>query len=76
MNMPTIRNRMFQPLGLMLSDGTMLHLPPRAEHEVPAAELDTPPFKAALATGQLALLARAPVELAAPEPRRRKPRKA
>jgi hypothetical protein len=75
MNMPTIRNRLFQPLGLLLSDGTMLHLPPRAEREVPAAELDTPPFKAAMASGQLALPARAPVEPFAPQPHRRKPRK-
>jgi hypothetical protein len=53
---PTVKNRMFQPLGIMLSDRTMLHIPSRAECEVAAAELDGPHLKAVLASGQLALL--------------------
>jgi hypothetical protein len=85
---PTIKNRMFQPLGLMLRDGTMLHLPPRAEREVAAAELGAPPFQAAVANGQLSVRVRAlpaveparpappePEPSPAPEPLRRRPRK-
>lgn len=54
--MPVIKNRMFQPLGVMLSDGTMLHMPPRAQCEVAVAELDAPHLRATLASGQLARL--------------------
>lgn len=55
---PVIKNRMFQPLGVLLSDGTMLHMPPRAQREVAAPELDAPHLRATLASGQVALLAR------------------
>ena|SRR6266446_10284100 len=53
--MPTIKNRMFQPIGVMLSDGTMLHLQSREERDVSASDLDAPHLKALIASGQLAL---------------------
>ena len=56
--MPVIKNRMFQPLGVMLRDGTMLHMSSRAQCEVAVRELDAPHLRATLAAGQVALLAR------------------
>jgi hypothetical protein len=53
--MPIIKNRLFQPIGVMLSDGTMLHLQSREERDVSAAELDAPHLKGLIASGQLAL---------------------
>jgi hypothetical protein len=80
---PILKNRMFQPLGVMLSSGTMLHVSSRAEHAVAEAELDAPHVRAMLASGQLMVLAR-PVQAEAPSPdpppqplpRRRRARKA
>lgn len=59
---------MFQPLGVMLSDGTMLHMPSRAQREVPTHELDAPHLKAVMASGQVALQARADPADGAPQP--------
>ena len=53
--MPIVKNTLFQPLGVLLSDGTMLHLQSREEREVSAADLDAPHLRALLAGGQLAL---------------------
>ena len=53
--MPMIKNRLFQPIGVMLSDGTMLHLQSREEREVASADLDAPHLKAMIASGELAL---------------------
>jgi hypothetical protein len=50
-----IKNRLFQPIGVMLGDGTMLHLQSREEREVSLADLDAPHFKAMLASGELAV---------------------
>ena len=53
--MPMIKNRLFQPIGVMLGDGTMLHLQSREEREVSSADLDAPHFKAMIASGELAV---------------------
>lgn len=74
--MPTLKNRMFQPLGVLLSDHTMLHVAARGECRVAAAELDGPHLKAVLQSGQLALTpsatAAAGQKQAAPVPKARK----
>jgi hypothetical protein len=67
--MPIVKNRLFQPIGVMLSDGTMLHLQSREEREVSAADLDAPDLKALIASGQLAVRERDTRGSAAPPPR-------
>jgi hypothetical protein len=67
--MPIIKNRLFQPIGVMLSDGTMLHLQSREERDVSPADLDAPHLKGLIASGQLALQERDRPESAAPPPR-------
>jgi hypothetical protein len=65
--MPIIKNRLFQPIGAMLSDGTMLHLGSREERDVSAAALDAPHLKGLIASGQLALREREPTRPAPQE---------
>jgi len=64
--MPTVKNRLFQPIGVMLSDGTMLRLQSREEREVTAADLEAPQLRALIANGQLELRQREREEGAAP----------
>jgi hypothetical protein len=53
--MPKIRNRLFQPLGIMLANGTMLHVRSREECDVSEADLDSAHLQGLMASGQLAL---------------------
>lgn len=55
-DMPILKNRMFQPLGILLSNHTMLHIAARGECKVDAAELNGAHLKAVLESGQLALM--------------------
>lgn len=65
-----IKNRTFQPVGILLRDGSMLHLPPRGEREVESAEMEGDHLKSMLAGNQLELVGERPTsgEPAAPEP--------
>ena len=51
-----IKNRTFQPVGVLLRDGSMLHLAPRAQREIAPAEMEGAHLKGVLASGQLAVL--------------------
>lgn len=53
--MPTLKNRLFQPVGVLLGDGRMLHLQSRQAIEVSSADLDSPHLQSMLASEQLML---------------------
>lgn len=74
--MPTLKNRTFHPLGLLLRDHSMLHIAARDVTEVAASELDGPHLKAMLDSDQLVLLSpeAPPAAEPVPAPRSRPPK--
>ncbi|MEF8701263.1 MAG: hypothetical protein V5B33_18520 [Candidatus Accumulibacter sp. UW20] len=53
--MPIVRNRLFQPVGILLTDGRALYLQSRQAIEVSDTDLDSPHLKSMLASEQLML---------------------
>ena len=53
--MPIVRNRLFQPVGVLLTDGNTLYLQSRQEVEVSKADLDSPHLKSMLLSDKLVL---------------------
>ncbi len=53
--MPVIKNRLFQPLSVLLADGTSLYLQSREAIEVSDADLQSEHLKALMESEQVAL---------------------
>lgn len=76
--MPIVRNRLFQPVGILLTDGRTLYLQSRQAIEVLEVDPDSPHLKSMLASEQLMLTEPGapvsipprsqPLESAGPEP--------
>lgn len=66
--MPIVRNRLFQPVGILLTGGRSLYLQSRQAIEVSEADLDSPHLKTMLASEQL-MLTEPAAEVSAPADR-------